>query len=256
MPPLDPRIEIVGRGVIGGNNPPDMTVTTLEIMRDISNWLSEHPAIPDAESAREAKVFMDRGRLSLKDMEDERDGKVRPLNEKVTEINRYYKAPKEAITRVLMELGTRISTFLKEEERKRVAAAAEATRIAEEAERRAREAEAAEQEAIGAASSGELGIDVAAHVVEADCAFREYQVAGRAAARAERETHVKIGGGFSRSLSLKKKETLAVYDAPLALKAIGLTEDIMEAIIKSARAYRKLNGKLPDGVESTVTKEI
>jgi len=241
---------------IGHNNPPDFTVTALETMRDISAWLSENPVIQTAESAKEAKLFLDRGKLALKDMDDERDGKVRPLNESVKKINEYYKVPRVQLETVLARVSGGITAYIRTEEQKRIEEAREAARIAIEAERKARAAETAEQDAIGSANSGELGIDIASHVVEADNAFREFEVAQRAAQRAEAATHVKISGGFSRSISLRQKETLAVHDAGMALRAIGLTEDISEAIIKSARAYRKLNGKLPDGVEATIREEV
>lgn len=242
--------------VVGHNNPPDMTVTADETTKDLSAWMAEHPAIQTEEEAREAKVFIDRGKLCLKDLDDERDGKVRPLNEKVKEINGHYRPHKDSLSTVLDLLGERLSSFLKEEKRKREEAAREAARIAEEAERKAREAERVEQDAIGSASSGELGIDIAAHVAEANNAFREYEKAIHQAAIAEKETHVKISGGFSRAIGLKKKESLRVIDPYKAIRTVGLTEDIKEAIIKSARAYRKLNGELPPGVKSEINEGI
>ncbi len=240
----------------GGNNPPDMTVIATDTMHDISAWAAENPVIQTEESAKEAKLFIDRGKLAIQDLEDERDGKVRPLNEQVKEINFRYKSPKEALQRTIFEVSSRLSTFLREEERKRIAILAEARRIAEEAERRAREAEAAEQAAIGSVNSGELGIDIAAHVVASNDAIREAQVAARQAARAERETHVKVAGGFSKAISLREKETLIVANAMEAIRCLGATEDIKEAIIKSARLYRKLNGKLPEGITVEIERGI
>jgi hypothetical protein len=240
---------------IGHNAPPSMVDTAGETMRDISAWLSENVVITE-DTAKEAKVYVDRGKLALKDLDDERDSKVRPLNERVKEINDYYRPAKETLTRTLDALGERVSEFLKEEKRKREEAAREAARIAEDAERKAREAERLEQEALGSNSSGELGVDIAAHVVEADNAFRDFEKAQRAALLAERETRVRIGGGFSRAIGLKKKETLTVTDVVTAIEDLGHTKDIDEAIIKGARAYRKLHGKLPNGVESTFTEEI
>lgn len=224
-------------------------------MRDISAWLSENVVITE-ESAKDAKTFLDRGKLCLKDLDDERDSKVRPLNERVKEINAGYRPAKDQLEAVLGSLSERLSDFLKEEKRKREEAAREALRIAQEAEHRAREAERLEQEAIGSASSGELGIDIAAHVVEADNAFREYGKADRALAIALKETKVKVSGGFSRAIGLRNKENLHVKNGIEALVVLGVTPDIEEAILKSARAYRKLNGKLPNGVEATYTEEI
>lgn len=241
---------------IGHNNPPSMIETAGETAKAISDWMAECPVIETAESAREAKVFLDRGKLGLKDLDDERDGKVRPLNEQVKEINTRYKAPRLQIEGVLSHLSERLEGYLKEEKRKREEAAREAARIAEEAEANARSAEQAEQDALGRSSSGELGVDIASHVAEADSAFREFEKAERAAAIAEKETKVKIGGGFSRSISLRNKETLSVTDPVVAIQEIGLTADIAEAIIKSARSFRKLRGRLPNGITSEMTEEL
>lgn len=240
---------------IGHNNAPSMTETAGETMRDISAWLSENVVITE-DTAKDAKVFLDRGKLCLKDLDDERDSKVRPLNEQVREINDGYRAPKGLLERVLQELSGRLTFFIKEEKRKREEAAREASRIAEEAEQRARDAERAEQDAIGSANSGELGVDIAAHVAEADNAFREFEKATRAAAIAEKETKVKVSGGFSRSIGLKNKEKLILVNALLALQEMGTSSDVEEAILKSARAYRNATGDLPEGVESTFTEEI
>lgn len=241
---------------IGHNQPPGMIDTAAETAKDISRWMAEMPVIETEEAARDAKLLLDRGKLCIKDLEDERDGKVRPLNEQVKEINEAYKGPRTSLQTIVNILGERIVSFIRVEEQRRLAAANEAARLAAEAEERAREAERLEQDALASANSGELGVDVAAHVDAANSAFRDFEKADRAAAIAEKETHVKIGGGFSRAVSLKQKETLIVMNPVVALNEIGLTEDIREAIIKSARAYRKLRGRLPGGVSAEYTDGI
>lgn len=241
---------------IGHNNPPSMIETAGETAKAISDWMAECPVIETAESAREAKVFLDRGKLCLKDLDDERDGKVRPLNEKVKEINETYRSPRGIIQEIIRTLNLRLLPFITEEKRIRIEAAKEAARISEEAEQKARDAERDEQDALGRASSGELGIDIASLVAEADSAFREFEKAERAAAIAEKETKVKIGGGFSRSISLRKKETLSVINPAEAITEIGLTKDIAGAIIKGARAFKKLIGRLPRGISSEMTEEL
>lgn len=240
---------------IGHNAPPDMTVTAGETMRDISAWLSENPLITE-DSAKDAKVFLDRGKLALKDLDDERDSKVRPLNEQVKEINAGYKAPRVQLETVLSELSARITAFVREETSRREAVARESARIAEEAERKARDAERLERDAIESASAGELGVNIAAHVVEADNAFRDFEKADRALAIALKATEVKVRGGFSRAVSLRTKETLVLKNALLAIQEMGTSQDVEEAILKSARAYRKATGDLPEGVEATFTEEI
>lgn len=241
---------------MGGNNPPDMTVTADETTKALSDWLKDHPVIEDESTVREAKVYVDRAKLCIKDLEDERDKAVRPFNEKVKEINGYYKNPRTILERVSQELSQRVSSFLRAEELRRIEAANSARRVAEEAERAAREAERIEQEAFRNAAAGELDIDTQAVTMEANDAFRDYERAARAAALAEKESHVKIRGGFSRAISLRSKETLTVTNPMAALQVIGATEAINEAIVKSARAYRKLHGQLPEGVQSTIIEEI
>lgn len=240
----------------GHNNPPSMIETATETMRDISAWMAEAPVIETEESAREAKLYLDRGKLGLKDLDDERDSKVRPLNERVKEINAQYKPIKEDLSVVVGLLGVRIAQFIAAERAKREEIAAEAARRAAEAEQRARDAEQAECESITSADSGELGVDVAASTQAANQAFRVFEKLAHQAAIADRETHVKIGGGFSRAVSLRQKETLVVTDVVIAVEDLGHTKDIDEAIIKSARAYRKLHNKLPNGVESHIREEI
>lgn len=245
---------------IGDNHPPTMIEVTNETTHSISEWLSENPVIQSEESAREAKVFLDRGNLCIKDLEDERDGKVRPLNTQVAAINDLYRSPRETLRGTIQILSQRITSFMVEERNKRIEAAREAARIAQEAELKAREAEQAKQDALGSAGSGELGIRIEAVVAEADNTFRDFERADRAAALAEKETKVKIGGGFSKAVSLRKKETVTVVALSAAISDLqthGLvTHEILEAVRKAALAYRKVHGRLPYGVASKVTEGI
>ena len=235
------------------NNPPDMTVTLGEVVIQLNSWLADHPVISTEDEARDAKVLIDRAKLGIKDLEDERDRKVRPLNNQVAEINAYYRPAKTLAEKVLNEIRRRITDFIAKEEAKRIKIAEEARKLAEAAERQAREAEEREKQASQDADIGVV-VDVAQSVAEADEKFTEYQAASRKAALAEREAKVKIGGGFTRSLSLRTKESLIVKDAISAINAIGMTPDIEAAIIKGARAFRSMHGELPNGVESIMER--
>lgn len=238
---------------IGHNRPPSQIDTAGEITSSINSWLKDHPVIQTEEMAREAKVLIDRGKLGVKDLEDEREQKVKPLNLQVQEINKVYRPVKDLLQKVTYEATRRITDFLAREEAKRIKAAEEARKKAEEAERIAREAEQRERDTIADAEVGAV-VDVAASVSAADEAFAAYQRQQRAANLAERETKVKIGGGFTRALSLRNKETLTVTDAISAISAIGLTPDIEAAILKGARAYRTLHQELPPGIHSTTER--
>lgn len=244
------------RLAIGGNNPPSMIATCDTVAEDISGWLAEHPVIQSEEDAKQAKLHLDRGKLSLKDLDDERDKAVRPLNEQVRSINEAYRPTKLILGKIIEQIGARVTAYIRAEEQKRIEAAREAARIAAEAERRAREAIAAEEAALESANTGELGVDTKTAVVAADSAIRDAEKAGRQAERAERETRVKVGGGFGRATALRNIEILVVSDPKAALECLGCTEEIKEAIIKAARAYRRIFGDLPDGVESQTERKL
>lgn len=258
LPPMEKS-----REVIGGNNPPGPIEMAESIMQVLSDWMADHPVIQTEEEARAAKPLIDRAKAAMDELEFERDGKVRPLNDKVAEINAEYKAvhnsdPKKPGTfnKIFNELKLRVADYLRKEEQKRLAAAAEARRIQEEAELQAREAEKREREALENASAGEVGVDVAAVTKEADAAFETFERQSRFADRAEKDTRVKIGGGFAASVGLRNAEILQVDDALKAIVIIGTTERIRDAILTEARAYRKANGRLPEGVSATTERKL
>src|ERR1700744_2579294 len=87
-PPPIPR----SRTSIGGNNPPGPLEMAESIMQVLSDWMAEHPVIQNEEEARAAKPLIDRAKAAMDEIEAERDGKVRPLNEQVSQINAEYKA--------------------------------------------------------------------------------------------------------------------------------------------------------------------
>jgi phage-related tail protein len=241
---------------VGHNNPPSAIEVIRGTAQALNIWMMENPAILSEDAAREAKVLIDRGRLGLKDMEAERDGQVRPLNEQVAAINETYRQPRNLLGGILAEIERRLSDFLRAEEAKRRALAEAARLAAEEAESAALEAERLEQERLDDARSGELGVDLVAATEAADQKFEEYQKAQRAAALAEKEAHVKIGGGFGRAIGLRSKEVLVVTDAMLALKHVGVTEAIEKALLSAARSYKKLHSKLPPGIECRIEEAV
>lgn len=241
---------------IGHNLPPDMTLTAGDTMRDISAFMAENPIIDNEAYAREAKVFIDRGKLCLQDLEAEREAKVKPLNQQVQTINDHYRSPRTLLQKVLDELKNRVSAYVSAEEKKKQLAADAARMAAIEAERIARDAELVERERIANAEAGELDINIAEAIEQADKAFSAYQKAERQAAIAEKETKVKVGGGWGRAIGLRTKETLIVDDAISAINEIGVTDAIKEAIITSARAYRKLRGKLPAGISVETERKV
>lgn len=248
---------------IGGNKPPETIEAARDTMLALSDWMKEHPVIETEDDAREAKKLLDRAKSCSGEIENERDRLVRPLNEEIDAINAKYKAVHNkdskkpgTLDKVVTELKSRLTVFIRAEEDRRALEAEAKRRAAEKAERIAREAEAKEREAIDNAKAGELGVDVTQAVVEADSRFTEFEKADRAAARAEREMHVKIGGGWQRSVSLRTKETLILDDAIQAINAIGVSDGIRDAILSAARDYRKRTGSLPAGVSAATERQV
>lgn len=248
---------------VGHNNPPGPLEDARDVIGYLSRFMEEVPVIETEDQARQAKLHIDRTRAACGSIEDERDRKVRPLNEAVATINAEYKAVHNedgkrpgSLDKLLNELKARVTVYTLAEEAKREAIAEAARQAAMEAERAAREAEERERDAIQNAQVGET-TDVGAAIVEADQAFADFERRTREAQRAERETNVRIGGGFSgRSLSMRTTETLVLESYSKALKAIGPNEKIETAILSAARDYRKLKGSLPAGVTAVTERKI
>lgn len=259
------RIDPISSGpfTAGHNRPPGPIELAGNTINDMSEFMKDNPIIADEEVARKAKLLCDRGKAALEEIEAERDKSVRPLNEKVAEINAKYKAlhntdPKKPGTydRVFVELKARLAAFLLKQEEIRRKAAEAAAAAAAEAERLAREADERDREARENAAAGELDVDIVAVTQEADTAFTEFEKASRFADRAERDTKVKLGGGFGRAASLRTVETLHLNSYNLAIKAIGPHPKIEEAILAAAREYRKIHGTLPEGVTATQERKL
>lgn len=251
------------RAIIGANNPPGPIEQADVIIRALSDWMKDHPVIQTEEEARAAKPLMDRARAAQAEIEAARTSEVKPFNDKVSEINAEHKAvhntdPKKPgkLDRVFNELKSRVAAYLQAEEQRRLRETAAARLAQEEAERIARELEEKERAALDDASAGVADVDVAAVTEQANEAFAAFERTSRFADRAERNTKVKIGGGFSSAVSLRTNEVLQVDDALKAIVIIGTTDRIREAILTEARAYRKANGRLPDGISATTERKL
>lgn len=248
---------------IGHNEPPgpiELAGGTIDAM---SEFMKANPTIAGEEQAREAKLLCDRAKAALDEIEAERDKIVRPLNDRVDEINAKYKALHNSdkkkpgtYDRIFIELKSRVGAYLIKVEEQRKREAAEAAAAAVEAERLAREAEERELAAIENAAVGELDVDVVVVTQQADETFAAFEKASRFADRAEKDTKVKLGGGFGRAAALRTVETLHLDSYNRALKAIGPNPKVEEAILSAARDYRKLNGSLPDGVSATTERVL
>ena len=237
--------------------PNSAAFTALEIAEqakaELAAWLDKHPVITTEDEAREAKLVFDRATARNADLETARNAETQPLHQQWQAAIAKFKPTIESFSKFVTLLHGRMQAFLKEQKRKADEAAAEAVRKAQEAERAAREAEAKEREAIDDASQGVIDAGVATATADADAAFEAAQRAEREAARAVRETHVKICGGFSgRAMGLRTEKVQVLDDVHAAIKEIGLTDDIRAAVLKSARAWEKINNRWPAGVREEV----
>jgi hypothetical protein len=238
---------------IGHNNPPSAIDMAREAIKPLATFLAANPVIQDHEAAREAKLFLDRVKSTIGDLDAAKEAEAKPHHTAWKAALDKFKPATEYVTKLQGELKTRLAAYIKAEEAKRAAELEAARKAQAEAEAAAREAERIEQEAKNNAAVGEIGVDVAAVIENADEKFAEYQQASRFAAIAERDAKVRIGGGFGKVASLRTKDVWTLDDPAKALASIGCTEGIREAILVAARQYYKLIGNAPDGV--TITKE-
>lgn len=241
---------------IGHNNPPSPIEFARVAIADLSIFLTNTPVVETQAQAREGALFVERSRKTLQDIEDARKSEVGPLNDEVKAINERYKSARSPLENILNELRLRLTDYAAREEAGRIREAEKARKAAELAEMEARVAEQRERDAKQNAKFGEI-TDVAEKVIEADQAFTSAQKADRAAAVAERNVPVRFGSQLGgRALSMRTKETLVLDDAYLAIRAIGVTQKITDAVLSAARDYRRFHKKLPAGVSSATTREI
>jgi hypothetical protein len=252
------------RAIIGGNNPPVPINLDAPSLIDrarsfytiLSAFLKNTPVIQSHNDAKQAANYVEQARATIGEIEDTRKRRVTPLNDEVKAINEEYRTPRETLQSLMDEVKRRLTAFAVAEEAERQRAAEAARIAAAEAERIAREAEAVEVEAKACADVGEIGVNVAAAITQADKAFDTFKRADRTAARAERAVPVRLSGGMGRAVSMRRTETLVLDDAVAAITAIGPTEKVRDAILSSARDYRKLHGKLPAGVSAEIERQF
>jgi hypothetical protein len=247
---------VTALATIGHNNPPPSEVTkTLDI--ELRVFLREHPVIQSPAEANLAAGLTQRAKNTLADIEADRKRLVGPLNDQVKSINAEYGEAASPIQSGLILLKGRMTDYAAAEELRRQEIA-EALRIeAKAAEERASQAIRDAQEAVQNASFGEA-VDVVTAKQDAVRAFNDARRADRAFARAERDAeHVRLAPGLgARAMSLRSQTELTVTDATLAIGAMGLTETIAEAILTSARAYKKLKGNYPPGIAVNTTRTV
>ena len=252
---------------IGANQPPgaiELAEPTIEALRA---FLADNPVVGNEDEAREAKAILDRTVAALKGIDDERKSKTDPLNAQLRELNSQYhkwhnSGSKSGIwDKLLAELRSRMTAFAREEERKRRETAEAARRAAEEAAETARQAAETEAQARDEASMGVCDIDLTGAVEEAKATSDAAMRANWAAQTAEKQSHVRIGGGFGKVATLRDREILSVTDWRAAIEDMCGSNGapptvIIDAILTAARAYRRENNELPAGISASYERRI
>lgn len=239
------------------HNLPPVVELARETWDNFNRFLNAHPVVQDEAEAAEGAKWRDRAKAILADLEAARVAKSRPLHEQWKAAIAEFKPAEESVEKLLVELNKRLTKFALAEEAKRRKIAEEAAKAKAEAERIAREAEAKEREAIDDASQGVVDANVGTATQQADDAFDAFQDASKAAREAEKATTVRIDSGFgTRAATLRTSVVPIVVDAAKALAALGLTDDIRDAILKGARLYKRLKGSWPDGIDEIVERKI
>ncbi len=250
-------LDVNPRAKIGGNNPPSPVDEARPVWEHMAAFLKDNPAIQDEEQAIAANEAMAAGAAVLQNLEAAQKAEADPLYSAWQAARAKYKPAIDGMAKVVGEVKGRLEAFMRAEDARREREATQARLAAEEAERQAREAERIEQEARDNASVGEIGVDIAGAIEQADAAFEQFSLAERQAKIAERDAQVRFKSRFAaRATSLRTKETLRVTDWSKAIGALGLTDKIAEAIVSEARAYRKANGDLPPGVIAEIEKVL
>jgi hypothetical protein len=249
--------KIIGPAGIGDNKAPGPIDHAKEALAELNNYLKEAPVIQTPKEAKEAGGWLERSRIAIKELEDERTDKVGPLNTKLKSINDLYRAVRDPLEKVTTELRRRLTAYTNAEEAKRRAEADRLRQEAEAAAEEARKAAAAADDAVASVDVGEIGVDAGGAIADADAAIRQAGIAERAALRAQRESTVRIASVMgNRALAPRTVEVLTVTDAVAAIKEMGMTAKITDAILSSARDYRKEFGELPAGIGSESKRSV
>jgi hypothetical protein len=229
-----------------------------EARDELNAFLTATPVISSAKDAKAGADWKHRSTIALKQADEERDAKVRPLNEEVRAINAIYKVVTKPLGDLVAELRSRLTVYDHAETAKREAEAAAVRAAAEEAARVAQEATAELTEAIDDAAQG-AEADVGTLAVRLEAAQREAAKLNRQAAVAERDSHVRIPSVMGRAVSGRTYRELIIADveaAILAIRVMGLTERIADAICLEAKAFKATWGELPEGVTENSERRI
>ena len=259
-----PIIPAVDRTVMHNDNAPPAGSVAIEQAKDttteVSAFLKETPAVTSPEECRLGDNWIERVRINLQSMEDERVPLVAPLNKQLGEINERFRPVRQVLEKIQTELKRRVTVFKNKVEAERQAEAERIRLAAEEAERRAQEAAAAADDAIAAADVG-VCEDAGAAIFEAHQTEREAGKLDRMASRAEHSVTYRnpsIAGG--KAMSMRTVQVINIVDPVAAVKAMcpnGIVpEKLATAIRQCATIFEDAYGVLPDGITRTSERRM
>lgn len=221
-------------------------------------FIADNPVIQTAQEAQKAAVWIESARKTLGALEDERKPKVSPLNAALKSINEPYRLVREPIEAMVGVLAKRWNKWDSDERARRAAEAERVRREAEEAAARAAALIDQANDAQARADVGECDVDVGSAITDAQAAIRDAKVLGRVAARADHAaSHVRVSSELGgKALSSRKRRIIVIDDPCAAIKVMGLTEKIAEAIQQSAKAFEEAFGELPAGTHEDFERSI
>lgn len=240
------------------NNPPDRLAYATEAMEELRAFLKGHPVIMSQKEAQAGAACNERTLIALNEARAERETKTRPFRDRLNAIFAAYELVKDkgTLETARNELRKRLTKYASDIEAKRIAEVERLRAEAEQAERLARAAEEAEREAIDDAEQG-VESDVGGAIEQADQAFTSFRRADKQAAIAAKNVPLRfssvVGG---RSQGMRTMEVLVIEDVARAIKIMGLTDKIRDAILSSARDFRKEFDQLPEGIKSTFERSL
>ena len=259
-----PTIPAVDRQVERTDNLPPAGSVAIEQAKDttteVSAFLKETPAVTSPEECRLGDNWIERVRINLLSMEDERVPLVAPLNKQLGEINERYRPVRQVLEKIQTELKRRVTVFKNAVEAARQAEAERVRLAAEEAARLAEEAAATADEAVANAAEGQC-TDAGAAIFEAHQAEREAGKLDRLASRAEHSVTYRnpsIAGG--KAMSMRTVAVINIIDPVLAVKAMCpngvVPEKLATAIRQCATIFEDAYGVLPDGITRTSERRM
>lgn len=230
-----------------------------EAYGELNVFMIDNPVIQTPAAAKLLADFVIRSRIALQQLDKERVGKVKPFNDKVDEINAEYNKKTKNPFKLLYDLACkRLDEYRKTEEKKRQVAAALIAAAAAEAARLAEAAKVAVVEAVDDAAQG-AETDVGSMIVQAEAAMADARKLARQSTIADRDAVVRIPSSMGRTVAARTYKDLLVADldaAILAIRSMGLTEALEEAICTEARKFKATWGELPEGVTENSERRI